>query len=110
MLLSYFTDEIKQVIKQAFSRAGVELLGVVPRIDVEKRGTIPEIEIKYEEFGAKAIEIAEKHMDIDKIVEVAAAAAETQVDFQQFSEKFKESLITDLGFTSPEDLKKKKCA
>ncbi|MCW4009204.1 MAG: AAA family ATPase [Candidatus Bathyarchaeota archaeon] len=97
MLLSYLTDEIRQVIKRAFSRANVELLGIVPRINLEGRGAIPEIEIKYEEFGAKAIEIAENSMDLDKIVEVAAPAVETHIDSRQFSEKFKNSLETNLG-------------
>jgi cobyrinic acid a,c-diamide synthase len=107
--LNYLTDEIKQVIKQAFSKAGVELLGIVPRIDLERRGTIPEIEIKYEEFGAKAVEIAERHMDIDKIVAVAAPAEKESVDLRRFSEKFKNSLETDLGFNSSEDGTKDKC-
>jgi cobyric acid synthase len=95
---SYLTNEIRQVMKQAFANAGVELLGIVPRINLEGRGAIPEIEIKYEEFGAKAIEIAESSMDLEKIVQVAAPAAEIQIDYGAFAEKFKNSVLSDFGF------------
>jgi cobyrinic acid a,c-diamide synthase len=95
MLLSYLTDEIRTVMKQAFENAGVELVGIVPRIDLEGRGAIPEIEIKYEEFGAKALEIAESYLDLDKIFELAAPARKMAVDYKAFSEKFKSALVKD---------------
>ena len=59
---SYLTDEIKLTMKNAFENSGVELLGFVPRMDVEGRGMIPEIEIKYEEFGAQALKAAEQNI------------------------------------------------
>jgi cobyric acid synthase len=92
---SYLTDEIRLVMKKAFTGANVELLGIVPRVNLEGRGTIPEIEIKYEEFGAKAMEIAEKSLDLDKIMEVAQPPAITQLDYGAFLEKFKNLLLTD---------------
>lgn len=107
MLLSYLTNEIRTVMQQAFENAGVELVGIVPRIDLEGRGAIPEIEIKYEEFGAKALEIAEAYLDLDKIVALAAPAQKVDVDYKAFSEKFKSSLVKDYkssGFTGgPEE-------
>lgn len=95
--LSYLTDNLKQTLKQALTTAGVELLGIVPRIDLEGRGAIPEIEIKYEEFGAKALELAESSMDLEKIVAVAAPAQEKQVDFGLFVQRFKKSVETNFG-------------
>ncbi len=62
-------------MNKSFQNAGVELLGIVPRIDVVGRGSIPEVEIRYEEFGAKAIEMAEQHMDLDRIAAIAAPAS-----------------------------------
>ena len=95
MCMGYLTDEIRAIMKQAFANAGVELLGVVPRVDVEGRGKIPEVEIRYEEFGAKALEAAEQYMDFDKIMRVAAPPSLTQLDGETFFEKFKKSLLTD---------------
>jgi cobyrinic acid a,c-diamide synthase len=92
--VSYLDEELKQTIRQAFKNAGVELLGMVPRVDVEGRGAIPEIEIKYEEFGAKAIETVEASVDLDKVVEVAAPAIPASVDYEALVEKFKNILAT----------------
>ncbi len=33
---------------------------------------IPEIEIRYEDFGAQAIDAAEKYIDFDLLVKIAA--------------------------------------
>jgi cobyric acid synthase len=95
MCMGYLTDEIRAIMKQAFANAGVELLGVVPRVDVEGRGKIPEVEIRYEEFGAKALDAAERYLDFDKIMRVAASPSVTQVDGDAFSEKFKKTLFSD---------------
>ena len=102
---SYLTDEIRLVMKKAFAGANVELLGIVPRVDLEGRGTIPEIEIKYEEFGAKAMEVAEKSLDLDKIMEVAQPPAVTQFDYGAFLEKFKNLLLTDFKPNVPNNEK-----
>jgi len=93
--VSYLNAELKQVIRQAFEDAGVQLLGIVPRIDVEGRGAIPEIEIKYEEFGAKAIETVESSIAIDKVMEVAAPASPAFVDYETLVKKFKSTLATE---------------
>ena len=95
MCMGYLTDEIRSVMMQAFANAGVEVLGVVPRVDVEGRGKIPEVEIRYEEFGAKALEAAEQYMDFEKIMRVARSPTPTQLDYDAFCEKFKKALLTD---------------
>jgi cobyric acid synthase len=71
--MGYLTKEVKDVIAKAFASAGVEVLGVMPYVDVEGRGAIPEVEIKYEEFGAKALEAAEANMNFDKIMQIGRA-------------------------------------
>jgi cobyric acid synthase len=90
---SYLTDEIRLVIKRSLENVGVNLLGIVPRLELEGRGAIPEIEIKYEEFGAKAVEAAENSIDLNLLIELAAPLAKSQVDYKAFSEKFKNLLI-----------------
>ena len=82
--ISYLTDEIKLTMKRAFENAGVELLGIVPRMDVEGRGMIPEIEIKYEEFGAQAIEAAEQYINLDALTRIADAPKLNQIDYGAF--------------------------
>jgi cobyric acid synthase len=90
---SYLTDKIEQFINSTFNKLGVEVLGVVPRIKLEGRGAIPEIEIKYEEFGAKAIQTAEESIDLEKLTKIAKPPSKSQLDSTKFLEKFK-TLLT----------------
>ena len=92
---SYLTDEIRRFMAKAFANIGVKLLGVVPRVELEGRGTIPEVEIRYEEFGAKAIETAEKSIDLDALTELAMPPMIHTVDYEALTEKFKKLLTTD---------------
>ena len=94
---SYLTDEIKLLIKHALENLGVKLVGIVPRIELEGRGTIPEIEIKYEEFGTKAIDAAEHFIDLDMLTELAASPAKVQVDYKAFLKKFEQLLTSEGG-------------
>jgi hypothetical protein len=59
---------------------------------LEGRGAIPEIEIKYEEFGAKAIETVEQSLDLDALLRLAVSPANSQLDYGTVLEKFKDSL------------------
>ena len=102
--LSYLTADMKKTLEQAFENAGVELLGIVPRIDVEGRGMIPEIEIKYEEFGAQAIDAAEKYLNLDTLVKIADSPKLSVVDYEAFVEKFKK-LIINYKLDTPENCK-----
>jgi len=89
---SYLTPEIKNFIKSAFSNVGVELLGIVPRVQLEGRGAIPEIEIKYEEFGAKAIDTIEQSLDLDLLTRLAAPTVKSKMDYETVLRKFKASV------------------
>jgi cobyric acid synthase len=99
--ISYLTDDIKQTMKRAFGNVGVELLGIVPRMDVEGRGMIPEIEIKYEEFGAQALQAAEQNINIDALTRIAEAPKVEQIDYEAFMEKFKK-LLTNYSLNAYE--------
>jgi cobyric acid synthase len=98
--MSYLTDEIRQVMNRAFASAGVELLGIVPRVNLEGRGAIPEVEIRYEEFGAQAVELAESSIDLDKIVSLAAPSAQSSLDYRLFMDEFKNALEKNSGFSA----------
>jgi cobyrinic acid a,c-diamide synthase len=89
---SYLTPEIGQLIKSAFGNVGVELLGILPRVQLEGRGAIPEIEIKYEEFGAKAIDTVEHSLDLDALLRLATPPVKPSLDYGTVLEKFKASL------------------
>jgi cobyric acid synthase len=90
--VSYITDEIKETMRRAFQNVGIELLGMVPRLDLESRGMIPEVEIRYEDFGAQAIDAAEKYIDLDLLVKLAAPPKQIALDYNEFVEKFKKVL------------------
>jgi cobyric acid synthase len=91
--MRYLTQDIRRTIEKSFADAGVQLLGVVPCIEnLEERGLIPEVEIKYEEFGAKAFATAEDSINIDKIFKAAAPPQVRKFDYGEFVEKFKVAL------------------
>jgi cobyrinic acid a,c-diamide synthase len=96
------------MMQQAFSKAGVQLLGMVPRLDLEGRGMIPEIEIRYEDFGAQAIDAAEKNIDLDALVKVAAPPNLTKVDYNAFTAKFK-NLLTNYPLNGSKGGSKETC-
>jgi cobyric acid synthase len=95
---SYLTPEIRSFIKSAFSNVGVELFGILPRVQLEGRGAIPEIEIKYEEFGAKAIETVEQSLDLDALKRLATSPVKPSLDYETVFEKFKFSLSKGYRF------------
>jgi cobyric acid synthase len=99
--VSYITDEIKETMRQAFQNVGIKLLGMVPRLDLEGRGMIPEIEIRYEDFGAQAIDAAEKYIDLDLLAKLAWSPMRVEVDYRAFMEKFK-NLLTNYSLSVSE--------
>jgi cobyric acid synthase len=107
--VSYITDEIKQTMAQAFRNAGVQLLGMMPRLDLEGRGMIPEIEIRYEDFGAQAIDAAEKYIDLDLLAKLALPPTQVKVDYAAFTEKFKK-LLTNYSLNVSQGGSKKSCS
>jgi cobyric acid synthase len=94
MSTGYLTEDDKQTINQALENVGVQLVGVVPSMKLEKRGMIPEIEICYEDFGFQAIDAAEHYINLDKLVELAKPPEQNTVDYGVFLERFKK-LLTD---------------
>jgi cobyrinic acid a,c-diamide synthase len=90
--LNYMSDETRAVVKQAFEKIGAEVLGIMPVSDLEGRGVIPEVEIKYEEFTAKALELVEQSVNLDRIVEVSVPFVVTDLDYEAFVAKFKKLL------------------
>ncbi len=92
MSTSYLTDEAKLTIKKTFENVGVQLLGVVPRMELETRGMIPEIEIRYDDFGIQAIDAAERYINLDLLTKIAEAPKQKTVDYKEIMEKFKKTL------------------
>lgn len=92
--LSYMTDDLQLLVEKALSARNVELLGIIPRLDVEARGATPEVEIKYEEFGAMALEAAEKFIKTEKILNIARPLMIKPLNFGDIIEKFKKMLLS----------------
>lgn len=92
--VSYMNKEINELMQKAFADVGVELIGSVPKLNLEHRGMIPEVEIRYEEFCAQALEAAEKSFNIDQIVKLAAPPKLTSVDYEELTAQFKKLLIS----------------
>lgn len=105
--VSYMTKETVALMRQAFSRVGVQLLGMVPRLDLQRRGMIPEIEICYKDFGAQAVDAIEKSLNLDLFVDVAQPPKFKNVDYAEVSLKFK-NLLTN-GSLYPQDGEQDKC-
>jgi len=101
--LTYMTSETKQLVERAFANLGVELLGMVPRIELEGRGMIPEVEIRYEEFGAKAIETIEKALDLKALIRQAEPLKKAAGDYEPFLEKFKKAIIAETSLKQKVD-------
>jgi cobyrinic acid a,c-diamide synthase len=93
--LTYLTDETKRFVERAFANLGIALLGIVPRIELEGRGMIPEVEIRYEEFGAKAIETIEQSVDLKTLTSQAEPIRKASMDYETFLEKFKKTIIAE---------------
>jgi cobyric acid synthase len=91
----YLTDEIRLFIEKAFENANVKLLGVVPYVNLEGRGTIPEVEIRYEKFGAEAIETMENSINLVALTQLAKPFTRKNVNHQALAEKFKKLLTTN---------------
>jgi hypothetical protein len=67
---------------------------------------IPEVEIRYEEFGNKAIENAERFLDLKRLTELAMPIGKGKVDYNLFLKNFKASL-TNFKLDIPEGGSKK---
>lgn len=106
--VSYMTKETLAMMQAAFTKVGVQLLGMVPRLNLEQRGMIPEVEIRYEEFCAQAIDAVEKNLNLDLVAEVAAPPKLTTVDYEALTAKFK-NLLTNYNLNASEGGDQEKC-
>lgn len=93
--LSYLSEEIIHVMDQAFGKHGVSLLGLIPRMGLEERGMIPEVEIRYEMFCKKALETAEQYIKIDELLKLAKPPRVHRADLD-VCKKFKRLLTSGL--------------
>ncbi|MDR0319105.1 MAG: AAA family ATPase, partial [Nitrososphaerota archaeon] len=94
MSTSYLTEEDNDVIRRAFENVGVQLIGVVPSMKFEQRGMIPEVDICYNEFGIRALDVVERYIDLDQLVKLAKVPIQNNsVDYAVFVEKFKKLLM-----------------
>ncbi len=90
--MNYMSEETRALVKQSFAMGGAEVLGFLPVSNLEGRGVIPEVEIKYEEFTSKAMKLVEESVDLDRVVEVAAPFKVDLLDYEAFVKKFVDSL------------------
>lgn len=90
--LSYMSDEVKRLIDQTFRAQEVALLGIIPRMEMEERGMIPEVEIRYEEFCARALEAAEHYINVKELLRLARPPRRNAVDLKSLNARFKELL------------------
>lgn len=67
---------------------GVEVLGVIPRLAMGDRGTIPEVELRLEEFSEKALAIASEHLDVRRLAALARVPAMRELDYKGMRERF----------------------
>ena len=91
--ISYMTKEIVELMKQAFTGVNVELLGTVPKLNLEHRGMIPEVEIRYEAFCEQAVAAAEKNLNIDLITKLATPPKLSAVNYAALNMQFKKILV-----------------
>jgi len=105
--VSYMTKETVDLMQQAFSRVGVQLLGMVHRLNLQHRGMIPEIEICYEDFGEQAVNAIEKSLNLDLLVDIAQPPKFIEVDYEAVSAKFK-NLLTNYSLNA-QDGEQNKC-
>jgi cobyric acid synthase len=92
---SYLSENMLTLIKNAFANLSIELLGMVPRIELEGRGMIPEVEIRYEDFGAKAIETIEKSIDLKALRGQAEPLKKAIAGHETFLKKFREAILAE---------------
>jgi cobyrinic acid a,c-diamide synthase len=92
--VSYMTEETVAMMQDAFAKVGVQLLGMVPRLNLQHRGMIPEVEIRYEDFCAQAVETVEKSLNLDLLTEVATPPKTAKIDYDILTAKFK-NLLTN---------------
>ena len=93
--IGYLSANMQTQITQAFGALGIVVLGLVPRIELEGRGLIPEIEIRYEEFGSKAVEVIENSVDLKTFVSLGEPLRKTGTGKIEFLERFMKAIASN---------------
>jgi len=106
--VSYMTKETVAMMQRVFAKVGVQLLGMVPRLNLEHRGMIPEVEIRYEDFCAQAVNAVEKSLDFDLLMKVATPPKPVEIDYDALTVKFK-NLLTNYTLNASQGGKTEKC-
>ncbi|MCP8305151.1 MAG: AAA family ATPase [archaeon] len=90
---AYMIDEVKTLARDVLESTNVKLLGLIPSSKFGARGMIPEVEIRYEEFGARAIEAVERYIDLNLLMKVARPPAKSSVNYKVLKERLREALM-----------------
>ena len=90
ILNKVYNEEIfKNTIPYIKNNTNVEEVFSVDKFKMPTRGSIPEIEIKYDLFSLAALETVEKNLDIDKIISMAREVEfNGYLTFDEIKEKF----------------------
>lgn len=75
----YSRDIFENVIPFIKNKTNVENIFSISKIKLEKRGTTPEIEIKYDKFGELALNTVENNLDLEKIANMSE-----KIDFSNY--------------------------
>ena len=63
-------NELADYVAKKLELSSEDVLAI-PKIKLDERSTIPEVEIKLEEFSKAALDTVEKYLDLEKIVKMA---------------------------------------
>ncbi|MCP8323793.1 MAG: AAA family ATPase, partial [Candidatus Methylarchaceae archaeon HK02M2] len=92
---AYMIDGIKKFARAILESNNVNLLGLIPSSKFVARGMIPEVEIRYEEFGARAIEAVENYIDLNLLAKVAGPPKKSMVNYKVLKEKLRKCLMAN---------------
>ncbi|MCE5213770.1 MAG: AAA family ATPase [Methanobacterium sp.] len=90
VLNKIYNEKIAELARDYIrTKIDVNFVELIPKIRIQERGNIPEVEIKLEEFCLNAMETVQKHMDVDKILEIADQPSfQGYLSFEQILERF----------------------
>ncbi len=86
-----YNEDIYNNSKRIFEdNENIELITYLPKIKLDKRGGTPEVEIKYDDFTAKAYETIEQNLDVDALIKLATRPKFTgYMDLKNIQDSFK---------------------
>jgi cobyrinic acid a,c-diamide synthase len=81
--------------------APVPLLAVVPKLSLGHRGTIPEVELRLEEFSEEALSAAEAYVDVDRVLSLAKRPECPAAVPRDLPKRFREALKLQRSHRGP---------